>query len=98
MGNAILSAAPFDDVVAVAMHDPRTPRMLRRKPNWSRVGTPTGIVTRVNFGGRELTVGLAHLHSRCVPAERARQMATYLESFPAIGSRGFRRRSEYHDH
>ena len=29
MGNAILSAAPFDDVVAVAMHRPRTPPMLQ---------------------------------------------------------------------
>ena len=85
LGNAILSAVPFDDVVAVAMHCPRTPRMLRRNPNWTRVGTPTGIVTRINFGGRELTVGIAHLHSRTAPAERARQMATYLESFPATG-------------
>jgi endonuclease/exonuclease/phosphatase family metal-dependent hydrolase len=86
LGNAILSAAPFDDVVAVAMPNPRTPRMLRRRRHWSsRVGTPTGIVTRINFGGRELTVGLAHLHSRTVPAERARQLATYLESFPATG-------------
>jgi endonuclease/exonuclease/phosphatase family metal-dependent hydrolase len=85
MGNAILSAAPFDDVVAVPMHNPRTPRMLMRKPHWSRVGTPTGVVTRMKFGGRELTVGLAHLHSRCIPAERARQMATFLESFPTQG-------------
>jgi endonuclease/exonuclease/phosphatase family metal-dependent hydrolase len=85
MGNAILSAAPFDHVVAVAMHRPRTPPMLRRRRRWSRKGTPTGLVTRVNFGGKELTVGLAHLHSRCVPAERARQMATYLESFPTTG-------------
>ncbi len=85
LGNAILSAAPFDDVVAVAMHNPRTPRMLRRNRNWPRVGTPTGIVTKINFGGRALTVGLTHLHSRCAPAERARQLATYLESFPATG-------------
>ncbi len=85
LGNAILSAVPFDDVVAVAMHNPRTPRMLRRNRNWSRVGTPTGIVTKINFGGRELTVGLAHLHSRCTPPERARQLATYLESFPVTG-------------
>jgi endonuclease/exonuclease/phosphatase family metal-dependent hydrolase len=85
MGNAILSAAPFEDVVAVPMHNPRTPRMLRRNPNWSRVGRPTGIVTRMKFGGRELTVGLAHLHSRCIPAERARQMANFLESFPTLG-------------
>ena len=55
-------------------------------------------MTRVNFGGRELTVGLAHLHSRCMPAERARQMATYLESFPTDRSRGFRRRSEYYNY
>jgi len=86
MGNAILSAAPFEDVVAVAMHWPRTPPVWpRRKRRWSRVGTSTGLVTRVNFGGEELTVGVAHLHSRCTPAERARQMATYLESFPAAG-------------
>ena len=32
-----------------------------------------------------MTVGLAHLHSRTAPAERARQLATYLESFPATG-------------
>ncbi len=86
LGNAILSAVPFDDVVAVAMHSPRTPHMLRRRRQWSsRIGTPTGIVTRMNFGGLELTVGLAHLHSRTAPAERARQLATYLESFPTTG-------------
>ena len=86
MGNAILSAAPFEDVAAVAMHKPRTPLAWpRRMRRWSRVGTPTGLVTRVKFGGEELTVGVAHLHSRCTPAERARQMATYLESFPAAG-------------
>jgi len=86
MGNAILSAAPFEDVAAVAMHMPRTPQAWPgRMRRWSRVGTPTGLVTRVNFGGEELTVGVAHLHSRCTPAERARQMATYLESFPAAG-------------
>ncbi len=39
----------------------------------------------MKFGGEELTVGVAHLHSRCTPAERARQMASYLESFPAAG-------------
>jgi endonuclease/exonuclease/phosphatase family metal-dependent hydrolase len=85
-GNAILSAAPFEEVTAVPMYRPRAsmvwPMKMRR---WSRVGTPTGLVTRVKFGGEELTVGVAHLHSRCGPAERARQMATYLESFPAAG-------------
>ena len=86
MGNAILSAAPFEEVTAVAMHKPPTPMAWpRRMRDWSRVGMPTGLVTRVKFGGEELTVGVAHLHSRCTPAERARQMATYLESFPAAG-------------
>ncbi|HEY6298559.1 MAG TPA: endonuclease/exonuclease/phosphatase family protein [Candidatus Binatus sp.] len=85
MGNAILSTAPFDDVVAVPMHNPRTPRIFSPERRQSRVGTPTGIVARINVGGGELTVGLAHLHSRCIPAERARQMATYVESFPAAG-------------
>jgi endonuclease/exonuclease/phosphatase family metal-dependent hydrolase len=86
LGNAILSSVPFDDVMPVAMHKPPGrlgwPSATRR---WSRVGTPTGLVTRVKFGGEEVTVGVAHLHSRCTPAERARQMATYLESFPATG-------------
>ncbi len=86
MGNAILSAAPFEEVAAVAMHKPPTPMAWpRRMRDWSRVGMPTGLVTRVKFGGEEVTVGVAHLHSRCTPAERARQMATYLESFPAAG-------------
>jgi len=86
MGNAILSAAPFEEVAAVAMHKPPTPMAWpRHMRNWSRVGTPTGLVARVKFGGEELTVGVAHLHSRCTPIERARQMAAYLESFPAAG-------------
>jgi len=86
MGNAILSAAPFEEVAAVAMHKPPTPMAWPRDMrHWSRVGAPTGLVTTVKFGGAELTVGIAHLHSRCTPAERARQMATYLESFPAAG-------------
>jgi endonuclease/exonuclease/phosphatase family metal-dependent hydrolase len=86
MGNAILSSAPFEDVTAVALHRPRTPLAWpMRMRRWVRVGTPTGLVTRVKFGGEDVTVGVAHLHSRCPPAERARQMATYLESFPTAG-------------
>jgi endonuclease/exonuclease/phosphatase family metal-dependent hydrolase len=86
MGNAILSAAPFEEVAAVAMHRPPTPLAWPRKMRrWSRLGTPTGIVTRVKFGGEQVAVGVTHLHSRCTPAERARQMETYLESFPGTG-------------
>ena len=86
IGNAILTAAPFDEVTAVALHRPRTPMAWpMRQRRWERLGVPTGLVTRVKFGGKEVTVGVAHLHSRCPPAERARQMATYLEFFPAAG-------------
>ncbi len=86
MGNAILSAAPFEEVAAVAMHRPGAPMAWpRRIRHWTRVGTPTGLIARVKFGADEVTVGVAHLHSRCTPAERERQMATYLESFPAAG-------------
>lgn len=86
MGNAILSSAPFEDVTAVAMHRPPTPfAWPRNMRSWTRVGRPTGIVARVKFGGKDLTVGVTHLHSRCTPDERGRQMATYLESFPAAG-------------
>jgi endonuclease/exonuclease/phosphatase family metal-dependent hydrolase len=86
MGNAILSSAPFEDVAAVAMHRPPTPLAWpRRMRGWTRVGTPTGLITRIKFGGEDVTVGVTHLHSRCSPAERGRQMATYLESFPASG-------------
>ncbi len=86
LGNAILSTAPFEEVAAVAMHRPGAPMAWpRRIRHWTRVGTPTGLIARVKFGADEVTVGVAHLHSRCTPAERARQMATYLESFPAAG-------------
>jgi endonuclease/exonuclease/phosphatase family metal-dependent hydrolase len=86
MGNAILSSVPFEEVSGVAMPWPR-PRIALpvRMRRLKRVGTPTGIVTKVKFGGVEVTVGVAHLHSRCTPVERARQMATYLESFPTVG-------------
>jgi endonuclease/exonuclease/phosphatase family metal-dependent hydrolase len=86
MGSAILSAAPLEEVAAVAMHQPPTPAAWPRwTRHWSRVGAPTGAVAKVKFGGEELTVGVAHLHSRCTPAERARQMASYMEAFPAAG-------------
>ncbi|HYL60467.1 MAG TPA: endonuclease/exonuclease/phosphatase family protein [Candidatus Acidoferrales bacterium] len=93
MGNAILSAAPFESATGAAMHNPRRPRIFRRRRRgrFSRggpirlVGTPTGLITSMKFGGDSLTVGVTHLHSRCTPAERAQQMADYLENFPARG-------------
>ncbi len=86
MGNALLSSVPFEDVAAVAMHrPPTTMKWQARVRRWAREGTPTGLVARVKLGGEYVSVGVAHLHSRCTPAERGRQMATYLASFPAAG-------------
>ncbi len=86
LGNAILSAMPLRDVRAIAMPSPRGlgwhPRLPR---HYRRVGTPSGLAAILNLGGKPIGVGVAHLHSRCAPAERARQMAAYLAEFPGAG-------------
>ncbi len=85
-GNAILSALPFENVEAIALPNPGTTHSRRRRKRpWSIVGSPTGLVTSVRLGGDAITVGLAHLHSRCAPLERARQMGVYMDEFPARG-------------
>ncbi|MGH7813045.1 MAG: endonuclease/exonuclease/phosphatase family protein [Candidatus Binataceae bacterium] len=86
VGSAILSAAPFDDIAAVPMPHTRIPSILwqkRDRHEWT--GAPAGLISSVRFGGRPLAVGVAHLHSRCGPAHRERQMAAYLAGFPASG-------------
>ncbi|MDO8431949.1 MAG: hypothetical protein Q7S58_06000 [Candidatus Binatus sp.] len=85
MGNAILSSAPFEDVEAVAMPSAFTHVMSRQMKRYSYTGMPTGILATAKFGGEKLTIGLAHLHSRCTPAERERQLAAYMAAFPATG-------------
>ena len=85
MGNAILSAVPFEEIEAVAMPSAFTPVLSRKLMRYSISGTPTGIVATVKFGGEKLTLGVAHLHSRCAPSERERQMAAYMAAFPASG-------------
>ena len=86
MGNAILSAAPIREARAIAMTSPRGlawhPRLPRRH---RRLGKPSGLAATVNLGGTAVSIGVAHLHSRCVPDERARQVTAYLEQFPAAG-------------
>jgi endonuclease/exonuclease/phosphatase family metal-dependent hydrolase len=85
-GNAILCRQPLDDVVAVAMPNPRKSR---RAPGldsrFTRVGTPTGLYASARFGGETITLGVAHLNSRCTPAKRERQMACYMAEFPPVG-------------
>ena len=86
LGNAILCAQPLDDVVAVAMPSPRTPPLLPGlRSRFVRIGTPTGFYASARFGRETITLGVAHLNSRCTPAQRELQMASYMESFPSRG-------------
>ncbi len=86
LGNAILSRQPLDDVVAVVMPSTRTPPLIPRlRSRFTRVGTPTGFYASARFGGETITLGVAHLNSRCTPAQRERQMAYYMASFPSSG-------------
>jgi endonuclease/exonuclease/phosphatase family metal-dependent hydrolase len=85
-GNAILCTQPLFDVVAVAMPSPRTPRMIPRLRSRNiRVGTATGFYASARFGRETITLGVTHLHSRCSPAERELQMASYMAAFPPRG-------------
>src|SRR5258705_3760507 len=86
LGNAILCAQPLDDVVAVAMPSPSTPPLMPGlRSRYVRIGTPTGFYASAHFGRETITLGVAHLNSRCTPAQREVQMATYMASFPSRG-------------
>jgi endonuclease/exonuclease/phosphatase family metal-dependent hydrolase len=86
LGNAILCTQPLDDVVAIAMPSPRTPPLFPRLPSrFVRVGTPTGFYASARFGRETIILGVAHLNSRCTPAQREVQMATYMAAFPSRG-------------
>jgi endonuclease/exonuclease/phosphatase family metal-dependent hydrolase len=79
LGNAILSAEPFEDVRAIPLPNPG-PRRGKRL-----AGATAGIIASARLGGQRLTIGVAHLNSRCDPAGRASQMAAYLAEFPEHG-------------
>ncbi|HUY26455.1 MAG TPA: endonuclease/exonuclease/phosphatase family protein [Candidatus Binataceae bacterium] len=85
MGNAILCAAPFEEVRAIAMLNPspdgsdRMRRGYRGRFAGLAVRTKSGIAP----GGPALWIGAAHLDSRCAPGGRAEQMAAYMDAFPA---------------
>ncbi len=84
MGNAILCAAPFEQVDAIVIPRPRIRGRLSRmhRRGADLLGTHCGLVAHARFAGQRLALGVLHLHSRCSPAERERQMAAYLEDFP----------------
>ncbi len=81
LGNAILSSAPLVDPRMIALP---TARMSRR--NARLIGQPRALIATAAFGGRQLTIAVAHLHSRWNPAGRARQMAALLEQIAPAGA------------
>jgi endonuclease/exonuclease/phosphatase family metal-dependent hydrolase len=83
LGNAILSANPFDEVRAVGM--PAPPTVARRYLRIRRTGVPAGLVAKATYAGVQIAIGVAHLNSRCDPAWRERQIRAYLDEFPAQG-------------
>ncbi len=84
LGNAILSSAPLADARTIAL--PTTARTSRR--NARLIGQPRALAATATFGGRQLTVAVAHLHSRWNPAGRAQQMAALLERLAPEGVAG----------
>ncbi|HVN63838.1 MAG TPA: endonuclease/exonuclease/phosphatase family protein [Candidatus Binataceae bacterium] len=86
VGTAILSAAPLEDVAAISMpHTKILPVLWPRRDLHQWMGAPTGLAASIRFDGRRVNVGAVHLHSRCGPAHRERQMAAFLAGFPAHG-------------
>jgi endonuclease/exonuclease/phosphatase family metal-dependent hydrolase len=83
LGNAILSANPFDDVRAIAL--PQPPGSSTGYGWKRRSGAPAGLVTHATYAGVRITIGVAHLSSRCDPSGRERQMRAYLAGFPSQG-------------
>jgi endonuclease/exonuclease/phosphatase family metal-dependent hydrolase len=83
LGNAILSAHPFDEVRAVTM--PAPPAIARRYLQKRRTGVPAGLVAKATYAGAQIAIGVAHLNSRCDPMWRERQLRAYLEGFPPQG-------------
>jgi endonuclease/exonuclease/phosphatase family metal-dependent hydrolase len=81
LGNAILSSAPLADSRMIALP---SYRMSRR--NARLIGHPRALIARAEFGRRQVTIAVAHLHSRWSPAGRARQMATLLEHLAPAGA------------
>ena len=83
MGNAILSAAPLEEVRVIAMPDP-SPESARNL-HLGYAGGFAGMAARASFVGKPLWIGVVHLHSRCAPSGRAAQMAVFLDRFPDDG-------------
>jgi endonuclease/exonuclease/phosphatase family metal-dependent hydrolase len=81
LGNAILSSAPLADSRTIAL-----PAAEISRRNLRLIGQPRALIATAAFGGRPLTIAVAHLHSRWTPAGRARQMVPVLEHLADAGA------------
>jgi len=87
LGNAILSRAPLEDVIAIALPQvsARYPRVPRSLGHVTRKGNQVAIVARIRVRGKAIHLAMAHLDSRAHPSGREHQIASMLEDFPARG-------------
>ncbi len=88
-GNAILSAAPLEDVRVVPLptfYDWSQKRFWGTAPGTVRLGQRGGVMACAEFGGRTVTFGLAHLENRATPQGRAEQMRQFLGAMPPSGA------------
>jgi endonuclease/exonuclease/phosphatase family metal-dependent hydrolase len=83
LGNAILSANPFEEVRAVGL--PQPPGSSAGYWRGQRIGAPAGLVAHATYSGIRIAIGVAHLASRTDPPGRELQMRTYLAGFPTQG-------------
>ncbi len=87
-GNAIMSAAPLENVriVPLPMFYDWTKRRRWKLPRGTvKLGQRGAVAADINVGGRAVTLALAHLENRVGPQGRARQMEQFLNALPADG-------------
>jgi endonuclease/exonuclease/phosphatase family metal-dependent hydrolase len=87
-GNAILSAAPLENVriVPLQMFYDWTKRRRWRLPRGTvKLGQRGAVAAEISLGGHNMTLALAHLENRVGPEGRARQITQILGALPPEG-------------
>jgi len=88
-GNAILAAAPVDNVRVVPLpmyFDYTRRRRWKLASDTVRVARRSALAVDVSLAGRSVTVALAHLENRTDPAGRARQISRFAGALPQDGA------------
>jgi len=87
-GNAILSAAPLENVRLLPLqmfYDWTKRRRWKLAQGSVRLGRRGGVAAEIGLGGRAVTLALTHLENRVGPEGRACQMTQILDALPADG-------------